>query len=67
MTVMLFAPDPKAASRMAKRLLPDSKIVHLEERPANPANQENLRTFWSDVQRLLHTPSPRPRRPVPTN
>ncbi len=58
MMVMLFAPDRAAAVRMAKRLLPGSRIVRLEERP-DPADQQNLKAFWSAIQQHLHPPDQR--------
>ncbi len=61
MNMLLFCPDRESASRMAKRVLPGSRIVRIEERP-DPAEQHNLKAFWRDVQDRLHPPGARRQR-----
>ena len=51
MTMTLFATSPEAASMLARRLLPDAKILGIYELP-KVATQQDLRDFWTTVRRM---------------
>lgn len=55
MTMTLFATSPEAAAMLARRLLPDAKILGIYELP-KVATQQALRDFWEMVRKLSSRP-----------